>query len=160
MPESKQMPEIKRLQGGVIVPYNAEQITRANEEDEQEIFYKFRRIKLNQQPLPSLFDVKKTIIRQLQQDLHEHIYINYDPGAQNTINAYAQKARRQGRSDIEDECERILDWIDNCLDHYYTTKSNILSATNSSDVIVMNWDFNDYPKPSDLKSLREIREMF
>ena len=161
MPESKQMPEIKRLQGGVILPYNVQQITRTNEDDEQETFYKFDRIKLDQQTLPTLEQVKKHVVEQIRQDLHAHIYPNYDEGSQSTIQSYAMQAQGQGRSDIYNECEKIMNWIDDVLSYYYLIKDNVEAATDEVGTTGVNWDFaSDKPAPNDLKSLKEIKAMW
>lgn len=161
MPEAKQIPEIKRLQGGVIIPYNVQQVTRTNEDDEQETFYVFDRIKLNQQILPKLEQVKKIIAEQLRHDLHKHIYPHYDEGSQSTIQAYAMQAQNQGRGDVYTECEKIMNWIDEVLSYYYSVKDSVDAATDESGVTGVNWDFaKDKPAPSDLKSLKEIKAMW
>jgi len=161
MPESKQNPEIKRLQGGVILPYNVQQVTRTNEDGEQETFYTFDRVKVDQQILPKLEQVKKIIVEQLRHDLHKHIYPNYDEGSQSTIQAYAMQAQNQGRPDIYDECDEIMTWIDDVLSYYYSTKDSVVAATDETGITEVNWDFaSDKPVPSDLKSLKEIKAMW
>lgn len=161
MPESKNIPEIKKLQGGVLLPYNIQEVQREDDEGQLETFYVFGQFKLDQRSLPDLNQVRKEVVRALQADLHRHILPEYDDKSQNSINAYSQKAQRLGRSDIQDECEKILDWVDMCLDHYYTQKAAIFSAISEQDVCNVNWDFQaNAPKPGDLKSLEEIRGMF
>jgi hypothetical protein len=161
MPESKQIPEIKRLQGGIILPYKVQQTTRMNEDDVQETFYKFNRIKLDQQLLPSLSEAAQHIWRQLQIDLHNYIYAHYDQGSQSTIQMYTQKADRQGRSDIVAECDKVMNWIDTCLAYYYNKKNNIHAAADETSLISITWNFKtDVPITNDLLSLKSIGEMF
>ena len=161
MPESKNTPQVKRLQGGILVPCNMQQVTRTNEEDEQETFYKFDRIKLNQHSLPGLDDLKKHIVQQLQEDLHAHVFVHYDLGSQNSINGMAQQANRLDRTDIMDECKAILDWVGDCLGYYYTKKDALLGASDDTSLAGVMWDFEaNAPKPNALKSLREIQGMF
>jgi len=161
MLESKQIPAIKQLQGGVLIPYNIQEVQRENDEGQLETFYKFDRIKLDQRNLPNLTQVQKAVIGALQSDLHEYIYPEYDQASQNTILALAQKAERQGFTDIVTECGKVMDWVDSCLSHYYTQKDAIIAAANEQDVCNVNWDFvGNCPKTSDLKTLKEIRAMF
>ena len=161
MPESKNTPQVKRLQGGILIPYNVQQITRTNEDDEQVTFYEFDRIKLNQHELPGLNDVREYIVQQLREDLHVHVFTHYDLGSQNSINGMAQRANRLDRTDIMDECEAILDWVGNCLGYYYTKKEALLGASDEVSLIEVAWNFEvNVPKPDALKSLKEIRGMF
>lgn len=159
MPESKNTPQVKRLQGGILIPYNV--VTHTNEDDEQITFYKFDRIKLNQHSLPDLNNIKNYIVQQLRENLHTHIFVHYDLGSQNSIGALAQKAQRQDKADILDECEAILSWVGDCLSYYYTKKDEILATVDEANLIGVAWDFEaSIPKPNTLKSLREIRGMF
>ena len=161
MPESKQYPQIERIQGGVVVPYNVSRVTREEEDGTQAAFYVFDKIKLDRQDLPSLESIKRHIVQQLRQDLHAHVFVHYDLGSQNSINGLAQKAQRKGRSSIQDECQAILDWVDDCLGYYYAKKDEILAATDEANLTGVAWDFEaNHSKPVTLKSLREIREMF
>jgi len=161
MPESKTTPTIKQLQGGVIIPLNIQEVQRENEEGQLETFYLFERIKLNQHNPPGLTQVKREAVKALQTDLQNHIYLEYDQGSQSSLLALSQKAERKGLTSIVDECQKIMDWIEGCLTHYYTQKDTMLAATTEQDVCGVNWDFKaNCPKPSDLKTLKEIRGMF
>jgi len=161
MPEAKNIPKIRKLQGKVQLPYNVREKTRTDEDGNQEIYYAFDRLNLNQAQLPSLEQAKKQVVTALQADLHKHIYPEYDQGSQASIQAIAQKAERNGLSDIADECEKIFNWIEDCLDYYYARKDDILNATDEQSLVTINWNFvGNVPKPSDLKTLREIKGMF
>lgn len=161
MPESKHFPQVRQLQGGVLVPFNVQQQTRTDEDGEQTTFYRFGQVKLEQRNLPALSQVQHTAWRELQRALHDHIYPRYDQGSQSTIQAYAQRAERQGRSDIVAECEKIMDWIDACLMYYYAKKDAIYAATTEGELVGIAWDFGaDVPFPDDVLSLKAIRGMF
>ncbi len=161
MPESKQYPQIERIQGGVVVPYNVSQVTREEEDGTQATFYVYDKIRLERRDLPGLDNVKQHIVQQLRADLHAHVFVNYDLGSQNSINGLAQKAQRQGKSSIQDECQAILDWVDDCLGYYYAKKDEVLAATDEAGLTGVVWNFKaNHPRPETLKSLREIRGMF
>lgn len=161
MPQSKNIPQIRKLQGKVQIPYNVQQKTRTDEDGNEETYYAFDRLKIDQAQTPSLDQAKRHIAQELETDLHKHIYPEYNNGTQNSINGYSRKAQKLGLQSIEDECEKILDWTDACLDYYYSRKDEVLSAADESSLIQVSWDFaQNVPKPSDLKTLREIREMF
>jgi len=161
MPESKEFPKIKNLHGGIVVPYNAKQKIRINENDVEEAFYVFQRVKLNQVVKPNLQQSKKCVWQQLQSDLHSHIYPKYDQGSQSTLQAYAQRAERQGRSDIVAECDKIMDWLDSCLSYYYDKKEAIYAVVDEAALVGVAWDFEtDVPLPGDVLSLKAIRGMF
>lgn len=46
MPESKEQPRIKRLQGGILAPFNIQEIEREEEDGNTETFYKYNQIKI------------------------------------------------------------------------------------------------------------------
>lgn len=159
--ESKSFPNLSKLQGGVIVPCNVQEVSRETEDGTTETFYVYDKLKLNQKMLPNLEQAKAEIIKALNSDLQQYIYIRYDQGTQQTISAYAQKANRLGRSDIQDECEKIFDWIDSVLSYYDTQKNNIQQATDEQSMIQVIWDFDaNVPMPSGLLGWRYIRDMF
>lgn len=161
MPESKQKPIVQKLQGGIIIPYNTKQVTRVDEEGSEDTFFVFNQIKLNQKNKPASSKIREIIIEQLQKELQKSIYYEYDQGSQNTIQGYFSKAQRIDRADIQDECEKILDWIDNSLTYYYQNKTLLINATDEDELILISWDFaQDKPKPSNLLSLSEIKNMF
>lgn len=161
MPQSKTIPEIRKLRGQIQIPYNVQQKTRTDEDGNEETYYAFDRLKIGQAQLPSLDQAKRYVVKALQADLHGHIYPEYDQSSQATIQALAQKAERDDQTSIVDECEAIFNWINDCLDYYYGKKDDLLSAADESSLIQVSWDFaQNVPKPSDLKTLREIREMF
>lgn len=161
MPQSKNIPQIRKLQGKVQIPYNVQQKTRTDEDGNEETYYTFDRLKIDQAQLPSSDQVKRELVEALRSDLHQHIYPEYDQGTQSSIQALAQKADRDDQTEIVDKCEEVFDWIESCLDYYYDKKDKISSAEDESSLIQVSWDFvENVPKPSGLKSLREIKDMF
>lgn len=161
MPESKAIPSIRRLQGGVLFPHNITQVTKENEGGEIETVCLFKQIKLDQHALPGLSEARVIVWRELQKDLHAHIYSHYDQGSQSTVQGYLSRAERLGRLDIVRECEKILDWIDDCLDYYYVRKDEVLASADTEELVQVSWDFTiNQPVPDDLLGLREIKEMF
>ena len=161
MVESTAMPSIRRLHGGVLIPYNAAEATRENENGESETFCRFQQVKLNQHVLPGLAAAQTVVWKELQKDLHGHIYPHYDQGSQSTIQAYAQRAERLGRSNIVDECGKILDWIDECLSYYYTKKDAIFATSDTNELMLVNWNFStNQSVPKNLMGLRAIKGMF
>jgi hypothetical protein len=161
MLESKSMPTIRRSNQGVLVPYCVTQVTREAENGGSETFYRFQQIRLDQAQLPSLDQAAKQVWRKLQADLHQYIYARYDPGTQQTIQAYAQKADHLGRSDIVDECERIFDWVDDVLAYYDQRKAAVFGAGNEAELVSVSWDFpGSVPIPGGMVGWRDIRAMF
>lgn len=161
MPESKEIPIVRRLQGGILVPCNIRQVSRETEDGGSETFYIYDQVRLDRKTMPSLSESKAVVVGALNADLHMHIYSRYDQGTQATIQAYASKADRLGRTDIQDECQKIFDWIDSVLAYYDARKSEVVQAADMQAMAQVTWDFaGNVPAPADLMGWRDIRAMF
>ena len=161
MPQSKNVPEIRQLQGKIQIPYNVKPKTRTDEEGAEETYYEFDRLIIDQVQTPNLDQIKRYVSQALRGDLSKHIYTEYDQGNQATIQALAQKAERQSLTNVVDECEAIFDWVEATLDYYHMVRDDIVSAVDEGSVVQVIWDFvTNVPKPSTLKTRREIQGMF
>jgi len=158
MSEAKNRPETQKIHHGVLIPCNIHEVQRETEEGTSETVYRYEEIQLSQSNLPNNKRLRRAIANRLNQHLREYLYSRYDQGTQSTIQGFALKADRLGRSDIVDECEKILDWIAGVLDYYDTAKQSILSG--SGDPQAVQWDFEADVPPQNLRGWREIRAMF
>jgi len=73
MPESKSMPTIRPMGGGIVVPYNVTQVSRETENGGTEIFYVFEQMILNQKDIPGLQQVKKLVAQKLDEERDRRI---------------------------------------------------------------------------------------
>jgi len=162
MPSSNIFPQVKKLRNGVLIPFNVKEKSITDEEGSISTQYDYEELLLHQKVFPTLTQLKECVIHELNRQNDEFIYSHYTGGTQATIQGYAQKAARRGRTDIQDECEAILDWIESVLAYYDVKKGALAEATDEQSLISITWDFktNTSISPSGLKGWREIRDMF
>ena len=160
--QSKDYPQIQKLQGVMLVPYNVRQIQIEMEEGElPEDWYEYQVYKHPIGPDKSnLSHWQQVVWRLLQQDLHAHVYGTYDQGEQATISAYGARALSQDRQDIVAECVVVQDWIDDVLGYYDVRKSQIFAATTEAELTGVTWDFPGDKPCTDRKDWRDIKGMF
>ena len=159
MAQSKHRPVIYKQAGKIVIPCNLRIVTQTDSEDgTEQTFYDYQEITLDQANAPDLNGVKEVIAKQLESELREYIYNEYDAGIQQTISALAFKASRLGRDDIVGEYEAIFGWIQQVLDYYDRLLQGIRSMATADDAMDVNWDFEaNVPKSADLKGWREIK---
>lgn len=162
MTESRNKPEIKRLQGKILVPYNAAQKERTDEDGNAETVwvYSLMRYPASAASAGNLPFWKKETAKQLNRELQEYIYSIYDPGVQSTISGYAARALSDGKSDIVDECRKVQDWVDSVLEYYDKKKQEILSAESEDERMGVTWDFKTDVAPDEYIDWRDVKEMF
>lgn len=73
MPESKTFPQVKKLQGGILIPYGAKEIQRENYYGVTDTFYQYGQIKLNQKQMPHLDQIKQIIYQQIDNERVKNI---------------------------------------------------------------------------------------
>lgn len=159
--QSKEFPQIKVLQGKILVPYNVRQIQVEQEEGPDETAYLYNLYKHDPGPaIDNLEHWKQVIWKLLQKDLHAHVYGTYDQGEQATISAYGSRAIAADRQDIVDECVAVQDWIDDVLDYYDVRKAAVFGAATQEELVSVNWDFPGDKPSTDRKDWRDIKAMF
>jgi len=152
MTQSKDFPQIQKLQGGVLIPCNIQQF-----ENEEETGYKYTQLKMTN---PGTFaSYQQAVWRELQADLGRIIHNMYDQGEQATISGYAIKAANLGRQDIIDVCLPVQAWIDSVLEYYDTKKVEVFAAANEFELLSVNWDFSVFSNHIRV-DWRNIKEMF
>ena len=156
MTQSKTFPKIQKLQGSVLVPYNVHQVERADEIG-TETFYEYGVLKIPK--ALSFGEYQALIWRQLQSELHQHIYAVYNQGEQASISGYAIKASSLGRTDITEACLPVQEWIDSVLDYYDSKKVEIFATTSKHDLISVTWDYSVVECPAKV-DWRVIKAMF
>lgn len=162
MVESTVKPEVQQLQGAYMVPYNVRQETR-EDEDAQRVVWVYDVIRvgsLRGLRRNDLDQWKKETIKQLNNELHEHIYKVYDPGTQMTINGYAVRALHEGRSAVVEECRKIQDWVDQVLDYYDAKKLALAAASTDDERMSVTWDFARDVPLNEFIDWRNIKSMF
>ncbi len=185
MVESKNTPQLQKLQGSWIIPCCVQEVQKEDDEGSLETFYQYREVRSGAKK-PSLTEAQQVVWRYLQECLHEHIYPEYDQGSQSSIQGMGQDAEvtiREVRDDqklespqyteqeaaaietqmkeIITECRAVKNWINDCLGYYYGKKADIFAASSIDDLMLVTWDFaQNVTKPESLKTLSEIREMF
>jgi hypothetical protein len=152
MTQSKDFPQIQKLQGGVLIPCNVQQF-----ENEGETGYKYTQLKMTN---PGTFESYQQVIwRKLQSDLSQTIHSMYDQGEQATISGYAIKAANLSRQDIIDVCLPVQAWIDSVLEYYDTKKIEVFAASNEFELLSVAWDFSSFNSHTRV-DWRAIKAMF
>lgn len=151
---SDTQPEIVRLQGDIIVPFQAEQMEMDGKTSWR---YLEHRETDNGQDCPDVAAIRSIVYGRAEADLHAHIFSRYPIPSQTSISAYAVHAMRLEREDILSACESVQTWCSQCVAYF----RGIIAATHSQDPMTVSWDFPAAcPVPSGLPSLSDIEAMF
>ena len=154
--QGSEYPNIERLQGSIIVPYNVTPFTGDDSDG-----YRYGLIYHAQcVPADDLDYWKKQVIKVLQSELQSHIYSAYDPGTQTTVSAYMARAIALNRQDIISECAAVQEWIDGVLAYYDERKSLIETADSEVGLTGVTWDFAGDVPCHNRKDWRDIKTMF
>jgi len=169
-------PKIKKIYNKILMPYNCKTFT------DTQTFMENNTDDPNADPVPveytqtlytysvyedrsnnsiGNFEYWKNItLNCLNYDLKNYIYQYYDEGIQATITGYATKALNLSRTDIIAECQKVLDWIDICLDYYDSIKNILLNVTTEDERLMTSWDFKENCPLTEYIDWRNIKSMF
>lgn len=155
---SRAYPEIKRLQGDIITPYNIHEVGIEDESGTRtEYQYQEHRVKDNGQPLPDIEAQRAIVYAAAEADLHAHVFGRYPMASQTSVNGEAIKALKYERDDILEACESVLNWCDGCVKYFYS----LIGATYTQDPLTLTWDFAaNCPVPEGLPTLGAIKAMW
>jgi hypothetical protein len=156
---SDNFPEVKRLQGQIIVPYFIHENTREDENGETKTEYcylEYRETDVNQD-LPDTTALRNIVYSAVEAELHAHIFSVYPVASQTSILGHSMKAQLAERSDIVTACEAIQTWCSGCVGYFRT----ILQATYAGNPLEVTWNFEENcPLTEGLATLGDIEDMW